>query len=66
MYGVFDGHGGVEVASYTQTHFESLLQEVEEFKNGSDICEGLRKGFLRVDEVLVDGGLEEVGKMRKD
>ena len=66
MYGVFDGHGGVEVATYTQSHFERLLKDVEEFKQGTDICEGMRKGFLRVDEMLNDGGLEEVGKMRKD
>ena len=66
MYGVFDGHGGCEVAKYSRTHFENLLNEVEEFKSGSDICEGMRKGFLRVDESLVAGGLEEVGKMRSD
>jgi len=26
----------------------------------------MRKSFLRIDESLVEGGLEEVGKMRKD
>lgn len=63
---MFDGHGGAEVAKYTKNHFERLLNEVEEFKSGSDICEGLRKGFLKVDESLVDGGLEEVAKLRSD
>jgi len=66
MYAVFDGHGGGEVAKYSRSHFERILNEVEEFKSGSDICEGMRKGFLRVDESLVGGGLEEVGKMRAD
>ena len=32
MFGVFDGHGGGEVAKYTKTHFEELLREVEEYK----------------------------------
>ena len=66
MYGVFDGHGGGEVAKYSKRHFERLLREVEEFKTSSDVNEGMRKGFLRVDESLITGGLEEVGKMRKD
>ena len=60
MFAVFDGHGGGEVAKYSKAHFEDLLNEVEEFKTGSDINEGLRKGFLKVDESLNDGGLEEV------
>ena len=63
---MFDGHGGVEVAAYSKNHFEDLLKEQEEFKQNSDVNEGMRKGFLAVDASLVGGGLEEVGKMRKD
>lgn len=65
MFGVFDGHGGGEVARYTKKHFEELLLDVEEYKQ-SDFKEGLRKGFLRVDESLNSGGLEEVAKMKQD
>ena len=54
------------MAKYANRHFEYLLREVEEFKSNSDVCEGMRKGFLAVDESIVGGGLEEIGKMRKD
>lgn len=27
MYGVFDGHGGCEVAKYSRSHFERILNE---------------------------------------
>lgn len=59
IFGVFDGHGGGEVAKYTKRHFEEGLREVEEFKQ-SNYKEGLRKGFLKIDESLNSGGLEEV------
>ena len=67
LYGVFDGHGGGEVAKYSKAHFEDLLKDVEEFKNGGDtLNEGLRKGFLKVDESLNDGGIEEVAQTKRD
>lgn len=66
MYGVFDGHGGGEVAKYTKRHYEELLQEIEEYKSTSDIKEGLRLSFLKVDESLVAGGLDEVKQIKKD
>jgi serine/threonine protein phosphatase PrpC len=33
MFGVFDGHGGGEVAKYTKNHFETLLREIPEYKS---------------------------------
>ena len=65
LFGVFDGHGGGEVAKYTKSHFEELLVQVEEYKQ-ADYKEGLRKGFLKVDESLNNGGLEEVAKTKRD
>ena len=62
---MFDGHGGGEVAKYTKVHFEELLHDVEEYKQANFI-EGLRKGFLKVDESLNSGGLEEVAKTKRD
>ena len=56
MFGVFDGHGGGEVARYTKRHFEDKLKTIEEFK-AENYKEGLRKGFLEVDVSLNDGGL---------
>lgn len=61
MYAVFDGHGGGEVAKYSKNHYERLLQANEEYKTASNIKEGLRKSFLKVDDALLnEGGLEEV------
>ena len=48
MFGVFDGHGGGEVARYTKRHFEDGLKSIEEFKK-ENYKEGMRKGFLNVD-----------------
>ena len=62
---VRDEHGGGEVAKYTKAHFEELLLDVEEYKQ-SDFKEGLRKSFLKVDESLNSGGLEEVAKTKRD
>ena len=62
---MFDGHGGAEVAKYTKNHFERLLLDQEEYKQ-SNYQEGLRRGFLRVDETLNEGGLEEVAKIKRD
>lgn len=39
---------------------------MEEFKQGSDICEGMRKSFLQVDSSLNNGGLEEVAQTKRD
>ena len=33
MFGVFDGHGGGEVAKYTKNHFETLLREIPEYQS---------------------------------
>ena len=65
MFGVFDGHGGGEVARYTKRHFEDGLKEIEEFKK-QDYKEGLRKGFLDVDDKLNAGGLQEVAKDKRE
>ena len=45
LYGVFDGHGGGEVAQYTKKHLENILTSQEEWQN-KDYLEGMRKGFL--------------------
>lgn len=31
MFGVFDGHGGKEVAHYAKKHFEDCLRSQKEF-----------------------------------
>lgn len=64
MFGVFDGHGGREVAQYCKAHWLDILQDREEFKN-ENYLESLRLSFLGVDEKLNAGGLEEVAEMKR-
>ena len=47
------------MAKYTKRHFEELLVQQEDYLQ-SNFKEGLRKSFLKVDESLNSGGLEEV------
>ena len=61
---MFDGHGGREVAQYCKKHFLGILGECEEYK-GENILEGLRLSFLKVDEKLNAGGLQEVAEMKR-
>ena len=35
LFGVFDGHGGREVAIYTQKHYENLLTRTSNMKKES-------------------------------
>ena len=36
IFGVFDGHGGAEVALYVKKHFIPSLLKNEKFQNGDD------------------------------
>ena len=66
MFGVFDGHGGGEVARYTKRHFEEVLKPLPEFEK-EDYKEALRRGFLGIDDKLTKGGgLEEVAKDKRE
>lgn len=48
LFGVFDGHGGREVAHYTKSYLEACIKDLKEFKE-KEYPEALRKGFLQVD-----------------
>lgn len=51
LFGVFDGHGGREVAVFSNKHYEEILT-TELKKQEKDIREGLRLSFLDVDVEL--------------
>jgi serine/threonine protein phosphatase PrpC len=53
LFGVFDGHGGSEVAKFCQIHMASELEQMEAFKNGSN-DRALEDVFHRMDEMLRD------------
>jgi hypothetical protein len=65
LFGVFDGHGGKEVAIFVKKHFtEELLNNVNYQKN--DIKTALIQNFLKMDEIMVDkNGKAELKKEAK-
>ena len=51
LFGVFDGHGGREVAVFSNKHYEEIL--IKEIKmQEKDVREWLRQSFLNVDVEL--------------
>ena len=65
LFGVFDGHGGKEVAQFTQNHFNELLLRNTNYQT-TNYVEGLRETFLDVDKELEkDSGKEELIAMKK-
>ena len=48
LFGVFDGHGGKEVAMFTQKHYKNKLMGDPEFKN-KNYEQALRNSFLSHD-----------------
>jgi protein phosphatase 1G len=53
MFGVFDGHGGAEVAKFCQRYMAQELQKLEGF-GGDAVEEALVDVFHRMDEMLRD------------
>ena len=57
IFGVFDGHGGCEVARYVDNHLVDELKKNECFKKGN-YRQALQEVFLGIDRML----LAESGK----
>ena len=62
LFAVFDGHGGSAVAKFCAENFPGVLLKDEEFMVGN-IGEGLRRTYLKLDEMLSDPG--NVLKLKK-
>ena len=61
LFGVFDGHGGQEVARFTEKHYANVLKSQELFMSGDNMKEGLRLSFLGLDKVLdCESGMKEI------
>ena len=70
VFGVFDGHGGKEVAVYVKKHFTEELIKNKSFKS-NNYKQSLIENFLKMDEIMVltDGKLElkiEAKKSKED
>jgi serine/threonine protein phosphatase PrpC len=51
IFGVFDGHGGKEVAVWVEKKFVETFKKLPEYKNG-DYENALRKCFIMMDEMM--------------
>ncbi|EGR27807.1 protein phosphatase 2c, putative [Ichthyophthirius multifiliis] len=52
LFGVFDGHGGKEVAQYVEKHFVEELKKNTNFKN-KQFDMALKETFLKMDELML-------------
>jgi protein phosphatase 1G len=65
IFGVFDGHGGKEVAQFVQRHFVSELEKNTNFREGK-MKKALIETFLRIDELCVHPNyIQELELLRK-
>ena len=66
LFGVFDGHGGKEVAEFVSRHFCSELLRNRSYQAGN-LEQALKDNFLRMDELLrTPDGIREVIRISKD
>lgn len=65
VFGVFDGHGGCEVAHFVANHFVEELKKSENFRKG-DYKNALIDTFLALDRmILTDAGKKELALISK-
>jgi serine/threonine protein phosphatase PrpC len=65
VFGVFDGHGGKEVAQYVKKHFTEELLANPNYQKG-EMKKALIETFLRMDVIMIDkSGKEELKKQAK-
>ena len=66
VFGVFDGHGGKEVAEFVSRHFCEELEKNRAYLAGN-IELGLKEVFLRMDELIrTPNGTKEVIRIARD
>jgi protein phosphatase 1G len=65
IFGVFDGHGGCEVAVFVGNHFVEELKKTEAFRK-ADYKNALIETFLSLDRMLLtDAGKKELALINK-
>lgn len=67
LFGVFDGHGGREVAVYCSDHYGQILSDKTSVIDEQGIEEWLRRSFLDVDTALrTEEGQTKLGNLRRE
>jgi serine/threonine protein phosphatase PrpC len=51
IFGVFDGHGGNQVAEWVRDNFVKELVKLKSYKDG-DYKDALKETFIRMDELM--------------
>ena len=65
LFGVFDGHGGGEVATYCRRHFGNIVKGNDNF-NKEKFEDCFKESFLKIDQELeTDPGKEELAEMKR-
>ena len=60
LFGVFDGHGGKEIAQFVSNHFSDEFIQNKKYLNG-DIKNALKETFIKMDEIMQTlNGKEEI------
>jgi serine/threonine protein phosphatase PrpC len=66
VFGVFDGHGGKEVAEFVSRHFCEELEKNSAYRSGN-IEQALKETFLKMDELIrTPNGTKEVIRIARD
>ena len=60
LFGVFDGHGGSEVAKFVENHFAEELIRNQNYQKG-DIKKALEETYLKMDQLMLEkSGVDEL------
>jgi protein phosphatase 1G len=65
IFGVFDGHGGQEVAQFVEDNFLKEISKLDSFKS-RDYKKALTETFINLDNLmLTDAGTKQVAKIAR-
>ncbi|KAL4465972.1 hypothetical protein ABPG74_004209 [Tetrahymena malaccensis] len=65
VFGVFDGHGGSEVAQFVKKYFVQELSKNPNFKSKQNLGDALKETFISIDKrMITKEGIKELHQLR--